>query len=245
MRERGIRVAFAHLDLGIGGAEQLVVNAALALQECGHNVTLFTTHHSPDHCFAPTRGNGKLARTVVVVGDWLPRSVGGRAVALCSSLRMVYLAIYMVLRWHVEDVVFCDGVSTPLPVLWSRFSVLFYCHFPDKLLCTARESWLKRLYRRPLDWLEEFTTGWADAIVVNSEFTRGVFQESFPVLGRLVEPAVLYPAADLDSFTPPNWMAKSAAKLGLLNVSRPRRRAMIVLAHPAVVAAAAQAPLSL
>lgn len=37
--------------------------------------------------------------------------------------------------------------------------VLFYCHYPDKLLCTERRSLLKRLYRAPLDWLEEATTG--------------------------------------------------------------------------------------
>jgi alpha-1,3/alpha-1,6-mannosyltransferase len=37
--------------------------------------------------------------------------------------------------------------------------VLFYCHYPDKLLCVRRQSLLKRLYRFPLDWLEEVTTG--------------------------------------------------------------------------------------
>lgn len=37
--------------------------------------------------------------------------------------------------------------------------MLFYCHFPDKLLCVDRRSFIKRLYRWPLDWLEEITTG--------------------------------------------------------------------------------------
>lgn len=44
-----------------------------------------------------------------------------------------------------------------------RKKVLFYCHFPDQLL-TQRQSVLKRLYRAPLDWLEERTTGMADMV---------------------------------------------------------------------------------
>ena len=32
------RVVFVHPDLGIGGAERLVVDAALALQQRGHKV---------------------------------------------------------------------------------------------------------------------------------------------------------------------------------------------------------------
>lgn len=33
-------VAFVHPDLGIGGAERLIVDAAVALQQCGHTVTM-------------------------------------------------------------------------------------------------------------------------------------------------------------------------------------------------------------
>lgn len=51
--------------------------------------------------------------------------------------------------------------------------VLFYCHFPDQLLAT-RESAIKSLYRMPLDFLEEKTTGMADKIVVNSDFTSNL-----------------------------------------------------------------------
>ena len=224
-----LRVAFAHLDLGIGGAEQLVVNAALALKHEGHAVRIFTTHHSPDHCFAPTRGDGELAASIVVVGDWLPRSVLGRGTALCSTLRMLYLALYMVLvsAWATTasasasasasaiDVVVCDGVSAPLPIFrWGRLPVLFYCHFPDKLLCTARGSWLKRAYRAPLDYLEEATTAMADVVVVNSLFTASIFKQAFPTIARSAakEPSVLYPVADFASFTPPDWAAKEGKK---------------------------------
>ena len=41
----GLRVAFVHPDLGLGGAERLVVDAAVALKEKGHDVKIFTQFH--------------------------------------------------------------------------------------------------------------------------------------------------------------------------------------------------------
>jgi hypothetical protein len=46
---------FFHPDLGIGGAERLVVDAAVALQSRGHTVTIFTSHCDPRHCFDEAR----------------------------------------------------------------------------------------------------------------------------------------------------------------------------------------------
>jgi alpha-1,3/alpha-1,6-mannosyltransferase len=43
----------------VGGAERLVVDAALGLQEAGHGVSIYTSHHDPAHCFDETR-DGKL-----------------------------------------------------------------------------------------------------------------------------------------------------------------------------------------
>ena len=42
---------FIHPDLGIGGAERLVVDAAVGLQQLGHRVTIFTSHCDKSHCF--------------------------------------------------------------------------------------------------------------------------------------------------------------------------------------------------
>ena len=71
-----VKVAFIHPDLGIGGAERLVCDSALALKSSGHTVKIFTSHHDPSHCFAETR-DGSL--DVEAVGDFLPRQV------LCSA----------------------------------------------------------------------------------------------------------------------------------------------------------------
>lgn len=48
------RVVFLHPDLGIGGAERLVVDAAVALKSQGCDVQIWTAHHDPTHCFSET-----------------------------------------------------------------------------------------------------------------------------------------------------------------------------------------------
>lgn len=65
-------------------------------------------------------------------------------------------------------------VSAVVPLLrWlTTARVLFYCHFPD-LLLAARRSALHSAYRAPLDWVEQESTGAADAVLVNSGFTQG------------------------------------------------------------------------
>lgn len=51
---------FFHPDLGIGGAERLVIDAAVALQHRGHKVTIFTSHCDPQHCFDEARDGKAL-----------------------------------------------------------------------------------------------------------------------------------------------------------------------------------------
>jgi hypothetical protein len=48
-------VVFIHPDLGIGGAERLIIDAAVGLQELGHKVVIFTSHCDPTHCFDEAR----------------------------------------------------------------------------------------------------------------------------------------------------------------------------------------------
>jgi alpha-1,3/alpha-1,6-mannosyltransferase len=89
--------------------------------------------------------------------------------------------------------------------------VLFYCHYPDKLLSTKRDSGIMKFYRFFLDLLEEISTGMAHKIVVNSEFTRGVFKDNFPLIAENEKinkkswmpqhlPAILYPPINLATF---------------------------------------------
>ncbi|CAD7092824.1 unnamed protein product [Hermetia illucens] len=195
-----VRILFLHPDLGIGGAERLMVDAALAMQRKGHTVSFLTNHHDSTHCFEETR-DGTLC--VDTVGDWLPRQIFGRFYALCAYIRMVYAAFYTTLvisRREKIDIIFCDLISLGIPILKyakAQPKIIFYCHFPDQLL-TTQEGLLKRIYRAPLNLLEELTTGAAHRVLVNSKFTRNVFRKTFQRLS--VTPDVLYPSLNTKFF---------------------------------------------
>lgn len=197
-----VRVAFIHPDLGIGGAERLIVDAALALKSEGHAVELFTAHHDPAHCFSETK-DGTLK--VTSAGDWLPRSCCGRGYALWAYTRMMYVAIFLLSyvlfggKDEKYDVIICDHISACIPILrLTGAKIIFYCHFPDQLL-TDRKSFLKKAYRWPLDKLEERTTGMAHEVLVNSKFTSTKFHSTFKSLSR-IDPTVLYPSLNVASF---------------------------------------------
>jgi alpha-1,3/alpha-1,6-mannosyltransferase len=52
-------IVFFHPDLGIGGAERLVIDAAVGLQNRGHKIVIFTSYCDPKHCFDEAR-DGEL-----------------------------------------------------------------------------------------------------------------------------------------------------------------------------------------
>ncbi|XP_065764528.1 alpha-1,3/1,6-mannosyltransferase ALG2 [Muntiacus reevesi] len=236
---RGPAVLFLHPDLGVGGAERLVLDAALALRARGCRVRVWTAHYDPRHCFAESRG-----LPVRCAGDWLPRSLGwgGRGAAVCAYARMVFLALYVLFLGDEEfDVVVCDQVSACIPVFKlarRRKKILFYCHFPD-LLLARRDSLIKRLYRAPIDWLEEYTTGMADCVLVNSRFTAAVFRETFRSLSH-VDPAVLYPSLNVVSFDSAipeklDDIVPQGKKFIFLSINRYERKKNLTLALEALV----------
>lgn len=97
------------------------------------------------------------------------------------------------------DVVFCDLVSVCIPVLKLRIPVVvFYCHHPDQLL-TNYNGQLKKLYRKPLNYFEEITTGLADKVFVNSYYTKSVYKKTFKRLNAK-QTEVLYPSINTAFF---------------------------------------------
>jgi alpha-1,3/alpha-1,6-mannosyltransferase len=228
-----LNIAFLHPDLGIGGAERLVVDAALHLQAAGHRVTLFTTHHDHARCFEPTR-DGTL--DVRVYGDFLPSHLRQRLRAPCMIVRMIYLAGVMKLCGGRFDVIFCDLISHAIPFvrLLSRTRIVFYCHFPD-LLLTPPRHFLYRLYRAPLDRLEELTTGMADRVLVNSRFTASVFRRTFPHLHTRT-PEVVYPGVDCDRYASisASQPGEKEETLTLLSINRYERKKNLGLAIDAL-----------
>ena len=189
-------MAFFHPDLGIGGAERLVVDAALSLLGAGnHTVRVFAGFHQPlpHRCFPETMPGGSVP--VTVYGAWIPRSVCGHLHVVMSWIRMLYVVIRFTCsgEFHHYDVAVCDQVSLVVPFLKHllRFKVLFYCHFPDMLLA-SRGSCLRRLYRWPFDALERWSTGCADALAVNSQFTALTVKKHMPKLAHR-QMHILYP----------------------------------------------------
>ncbi len=256
------RIVFIHPDLGIGGAERLVVDAAVGLQDLGHTVTIFTSHCDPKHCFDEARDGLEASNIsalkvfkadtpvigtldVRVRGDSIfPPNLLTRFSILCAILRQLHLILQICLSGELNaldpDAFFIDQLSacTPLLRYFRRNTrILFYCHFPDKLLA-KRKSWVKRLYRVPFDSWESWTTGLSDSIVVNSNFTKAVFGDAFPEL-RSRSPAVVHPCVDtkeveITNGTQPAKNGKTkplwAGKRVLLSINRFERKKDIGLA---------------
>jgi alpha-1,3/alpha-1,6-mannosyltransferase len=190
------RIYILHPDLGLGGAERFIVDLALELRSLDHEVVLFTGSHDPHRCFEETLcADGTHALWILLVGSWIPRSLFGYFHAVLANLRCVYMTMYLLICKERPDIVILDQVSFPILLLrmFTKTKVIFYCHFPDFLLVN-QFSRLRSLYRLPLNFLEQVSTGMAHKILVNSHYTLGVFVNAFAFLYRIgVCPEVVYP----------------------------------------------------
>ena len=238
--ERRLSIAFIHPDLGIGGAERLVVDAAVHLRAAGHRVTLFTAHHDQTRCFEETK-DGSI--DVRVHGEFIPLHLRQRLRAPCAIARMHYLAGRLAMGRDRFDIVFCDLVPHAIAALrlLTGAKIIFYCHFPDQLMTPQRGGWY-RWYRAPIDRLEEVTTGLAHRILVNSEYTAAAFRRTFP---RLRETAleVLYPGVDVDGYNQAaNSTGSGSEKITILSIGRYERAKNVQLAIEAIAALRAPMP---
>lgn len=137
-------------------------------------------------------------------GDWLvPMTILGRFSILCAILRQLHLILHIALFTSKldrlsPDAFFVDQLSAGLPLLKavSPAPVFFYCHFPDLLLARGRARVWKRLYRVPFDFVEQWSMTFADAIAVNSAFTKSIVSQTWPVLAQKKDLQVVYPCID-------------------------------------------------
>lgn len=191
MNKKRFKICFIHPDLGIGGAERLILDLAGALASSGHEIIFLTNHFDSTHAFDELKSE---LYPVEVYGDWLPRSIFGKFQALCAYIRMVYLSIAYIIfgRANIKaDLYFTDLIPVANPFLkLAGEKVIYYCHHPD-LLASTPGGTLKQIYRKPLDWLEMKATAYSDLIVVNSEYTASVFRRTFPEIKHSLY--ILYP----------------------------------------------------
>lgn len=232
MTKSELDVALIHRDLGIGGGERLVIDAARCLQRAGHRVTLFTGHHDPAHSFEETR-DGTL--DVRVRPTIFPDHLFQRARLPCNVARMSALAAGAALSGRF-DIVFCDLIPHAIPAvkLFSRAKILYYCHYPDRRI-GEQMNLPRRLYRTPLDRLEESGLRLADRILVNSRFTAAQFRKAYPAL-RGVSTDVLYPGVDPATYRERMDGASSSGEIMLLSLNRFVRYKNIGLALDALAA---------
>ncbi|KAH7676898.1 GDP-Man:Man(1)GlcNAc(2)-PP-dolichol alpha-1,3-mannosyltransferase protein [Dioscorea alata] len=219
-----LKIAIIHPDLGIGGAERLIVDAAVELASFGHKVHVFTAHHDKKRCFEETVSG---TFPVTVYGDFLPRHIFYRFHAICAYVRCIFVALCVLFMWPAFDVILVDQVSVVVPLMKLKrlTKIIFYCHFPD-LLLAQHTTMLRRIYRKPIDLIEETTTGMADLVLVNSKFTAAQFATTFHGLHlRGIRPAVLYPAVNVKQFDGP-----CAYKLNFLSINRFERKKNLELA---------------
>ncbi|GLI74260.1 alpha-1,3-mannosyltransferase-like protein [Penicillium ochrochloron] len=216
-------VIIIHPDLGIGGAERLIIDVALALQNRGHRVTIYTSHRDKTHCFEEAR-DGTL--DVRVRGNTIfPAHIFGRFHILMASLRQLHLTASLLTELgsrgnstakdktapgqeDQDDIFIVDQLPACVPILKSlgrprksrRQRILFYCHFPDQLLARRNEGGsllqlAKLLYRFPFDWFEGWAMSASDRVVANSNFSRGVVHSVFGT-EKLGDVEVVYPCVD-------------------------------------------------
>ncbi|GKY96266.1 hypothetical protein MPSEU_000586200 [Mayamaea pseudoterrestris] len=289
-------VSFLHLDLGIGGAEQLIVQLATVTQQIqvqqqaqeqgqeqqsqtsnasstqsntirkndndkstNISVSIYTTRCEPHHCFRAVQPGGVLHDSLKVYGSWLPHYLlGHRLRVLCSTIRLLYLSVVLIVRvamkWEATpDVVVVDVLPVPLLVLqWllPSTSLLFYCHFPDALL-KQRENQveqdssrltssktrlfhaLRSLYRSIMFAFEQACMRCADRIVVNSLFTQHIVRNTFDKLSDTHLP-VLYPALDVSKNNDVTADATKQKHYRLVSLNRYERKKNIGLLLEAV-----------
>lgn len=189
-----MRIALIHPDLGLGGAERLTVDLALSLQNLGHCPTIFTPHQDPRRTFSEVAPPNPQV-PVQVIRTFVPRSLFKKLHAILAALRCSLCALYVCL-FRRPDVAIVDIVSLPVLIFaLFRLPVLFYCHYPDKLLAdslnpAAVASPVKRVYRTLVDAIEAVSLRFASAVVCNSKFTVSAYKRTFP---SLKTPCVVYP----------------------------------------------------
>lgn len=89
-----LRINIIHPDLGLGGAERLILDFARACSTAGHEIKLYTAFHDENRCFEDTvNTEGKRVDWIQVYNSLVPRNFAGRFHAICANLRCLCVVV--------------------------------------------------------------------------------------------------------------------------------------------------------
>lgn len=199
MTSKPKNIALAHPLMIIGGAERLMLDLALALKSKGHRVKLFTTSLD-QRCAFREAIDGTIE--VETIGNKIPNLLFNRFQLIIGIIKMFILTIFMLLFRPKYDLYIVDTNPYVLPLFkLFRRKVVFYGHFPDKLLAPGGSK-LFRAYRWVMGLIEECCFLFCDQVWVNSGYSRSMYQSSFK-LGRAkrTDFSVVYPCINFDNLT--------------------------------------------
>ena len=191
--QKKLNIVFLHKALIFGGAERLILDLGLAAVKLGHKVTYATCEYNSKKTFEEFSTESGI--TVKKTGSFIPSRILGKFHALCNILRLLWLTVWVILNSKKYDLIVVDQISYTLPLLkLSKKKVLYYCHFPEKLLNDNKVNLLVKIYRFLFDKLEEFAITFANCVCFNSNFTMQTVERTLTNIQKFKgHKTVLYP----------------------------------------------------
>ncbi|XP_065861932.1 uncharacterized mitochondrial protein AtMg00810-like isoform X3 [Euphorbia lathyris] len=118
-RSSKLNIAIIHPDLGIGGAERLIVDAAVELASHGHSVHIFTSHHDKNRCFeetiSGTDSSGISSLKSFLHGQFHTKDLGALKYFLGIEVSRSKKGIFLSQRKYVLDLLSETGKSGAKP----------------------------------------------------------------------------------------------------------------------------------
>ena len=228
MNNHSSTALFLHPDLGIGGAERLVLAFSKALREGGWETTFWVNRHEPTRSLAEA-----AEETIRCAQTRIPRSLGGRLQYLLALLRLRAAIKEFSPMVPAPDLIIVDVVPHVVPMLRRLYpdsAIAIYCHFPEAAFNRGLCGVGRTVYRNGLDFLEQRAYLAADRILCNSSHTRlallRCLPRTDPARVEILPPGTPVPSCPVPAPTGRN----SVFSLGRIHPSKNHRLALEVFA---------------